>query len=702
MGNGESVGRTITVRWTRARLMAAAMAALTALCAAILGPSQPASAAAFVPITGAGSTWSYNAINDWTQDVSQFGMKINYQPVGSASGRQEFAGGTADWAASEIPYGVEDGSSPNLPPSRGFTYVPDTAGAVTFMYNLHIGGQQVTSLRLSGAVVAGIFTNKITQWNDPKIAADNPGLTLPAEAIVPVVRTDSSGSTWHFTQWMNSTQGSSWSTYCAVVGISPCAPTTGYPVQAGTSMVGQQGDLGVSGYVAQGAAEGAIGYTEYSYALEAGFPVAKVLNAAGYYTAPTPGHVGVSLLDAQIDQNPNDPLYQTADLSPVYTDPDPRTYELSYYSYAIVPTDLTPLMTTAKGDTLAAFGQYMLCRGQLSLGSLGYAPLPINLVEAGYAQLTRIPGASLPTSASAFIASCENPTFSADGTNTLASTDPMPSACDRQGGPLLCSTPVSTTTTLTASPNPAAVSQIVTLTATETAADGTIQAGSVQFEFGGLMVGNTDIGSPVPVNASGTATTTVTFDVTGELDVSAMFTPTDTTDYSPSTGGIRESVQLSGTAGAEPLFVSVPVTGSFSVTVAAGTINLAFSGSQATGELNTITVSDSRNTFPGWSVSGQEADFAGSGTASGSTIPGNQLGWVPLGFSSSGSGFILGAPVVPAGPGLGTTAAVLASAPTGSGFGTTTLSANLTLVPGEARPGDYTGALTVTAVAAPP
>src|SRR5215469_3829949 len=92
VGNGESLDRISTVRWTRARLMAAAMAALTALYAAILAPSQNASAAAFVPITGAGSTWSYNAINVWTQDVSQFGMKINYQPVGSASGRQEFAG----------------------------------------------------------------------------------------------------------------------------------------------------------------------------------------------------------------------------------------------------------------------------------------------------------------------------------------------------------------------------------------------------------------------------------------------------------------------------------------------------------------------------------------------------------------------------------------------------------------------------------
>ena len=125
-------------------------------------------------------------------------------------------------------------------------------------------------------------------------------------------------------------------------------------------MVAQPGDTGVASYVAQAQADGAIGYTEYSYALQTGFPGAKVLNAAGYYPAPTPGHVAVSLLQAQINQDASSPLYLTADLSQVYTDPDPRTYELSSYSYMIVPTDLTSGMTTDKGYTLGAFGQYLL------------------------------------------------------------------------------------------------------------------------------------------------------------------------------------------------------------------------------------------------------------------------------------------------------------------------------------------------------
>ena len=135
-----------------------------------------------MPINGAGSTWSYNAINDWITNVAQFGMVVNYQPVGSTGGRQEFADGTTDWGASEIPYGVQDGNNSDPPPTRGYAYMPDTAGGTTFMYNLKIGNTRVTNLRLSGKAIAGIFTGDITKWNDPIIAADNPGLTLPDAA----------------------------------------------------------------------------------------------------------------------------------------------------------------------------------------------------------------------------------------------------------------------------------------------------------------------------------------------------------------------------------------------------------------------------------------------------------------------------------------------------------------------------------------
>jgi phosphate transport system substrate-binding protein len=140
-------------------------------------------------------------------------------------------------------------------------------------------------------------------WNDPMIAADNPGLAMPATPITPVVRTDASGETQAFTQWLAATQGSSWNAYCQKVGRTPCTATPFYPVLAGSAMIGQPSDIGVSTYVSQSASNGAIGYTTDNQALVTGFPVAKVLNAAGYYTAPTPGNVGLSLLAAQVDMN---------------------------------------------------------------------------------------------------------------------------------------------------------------------------------------------------------------------------------------------------------------------------------------------------------------------------------------------------------------------------------------------------------------
>jgi ABC-type phosphate transport system substrate-binding protein len=693
-----------TVRTAWVRLMAGTGVALAALCAGLLVPAQAASAASYVPISGAGSTWSATAIEQWINSVAQFGLPVSYVGGGSTLGRSQFAAGVADWAASEIPYGVQDGSNADPPPTRGYAYVPDMAGGLAFMYHLTIAGQRVDNLRLSGAVIAGIFTNKITMWNDPAVAADNPGLTLPAEPIVPVVRSDGSGTTAEFTQWMLATESSYWDAYCAAVGRNPCTQTSAFPVQPGTDMIGQSGDTGVSGYVAQAQAEGAIGYVGYSSALRTAVPVAKVLNAAGYYTLPTADNVAVSLLQAQIVTNPSDPLYLTADLSKVYTDTDPRTYELSFYSYLIVPTDSSDGFNSDKGYTLGAFGQYLLCQGQQQLVELGYSPLPISLAEDGFGQLQKIPGNQVTTPTTSFMQGCNNPTYSADGSNALADNDPMPQACDQQGT-TQCPAPIqSILASLTASPDPATVGQTVTLTAIETASDGSNPAGSFQFEIGGNLAGTggTPIGSPVAVDANGRATTTTSFAAAGTQTLSAVFTPTNTNAYTGTVALGDETVQAATASGSEPLAVTIPATGSFTLTVATGTVTLAVSGADAIGTLFPITVTDTRNTFPGWSVSGQTSDFSGSGSAAGSTISGNQLGWVPA-ESSLGSGAVLGGTVTPASPGLGSTAAVLASALAGSGNGTNALSANLTLdIPASAAAGPYAATLTLTAVTSLP
>lgn len=186
----------------------------------------------------------------------------------------------------------------------------------------------------------------------PENRRRQPGLTMPALPITPVVRSDTDGLTETFTRWMAATQGSAWTAYCQSVGLltgsGPCPATTGYPIQGGTDMIGQPGDPGVATYVAQSSSTGAIGYVPYYWALQEGFPAAKVLNAAGYYTQPFAANVGVSLLDAQFNAD------GSADLSPVYADTDPRAYELSYYSYMIVPTDLSDGMSTAVPSPLAS------------------------------------------------------------------------------------------------------------------------------------------------------------------------------------------------------------------------------------------------------------------------------------------------------------------------------------------------------------
>jgi phosphate ABC transporter phosphate-binding protein len=399
-----------------------------------------AQATSYVPIDGSGSTWDENAISQWTGDVSQYGMEVNYAGTGSSAGRTAFSGSTVDFAASDIPYGESDDGIVDPVPPRPFAYMPVVAGGTSFMYNLQIGGRRVTNLRLSGETLVKIFTGVITTWNDPEIAAENPGLVLPARAIIPVYRTDGSGSTAQLTAWMAATYPSLWNAYCHKAGrpvYNPCGTTSLYPNVPGSDFIGQSLDSGVAGYVAQSTSDGAITYTEYSYALGAGFPVVAMLNSAGYYVLPTASNVAVALTKAQINTDANNPtVYLTQILNNVYTDPDPRTYPLSSYSYFIIPTSTAAPFNTQKGVTLGAFAYYLLCQGQQTMGPLGYSPLPINLVEAGFSQIDRIPGA---VTQNINISTCDNPTFNKNGTNTLVDTAPQPPACAK-AGPQQCST----------------------------------------------------------------------------------------------------------------------------------------------------------------------------------------------------------------------------------------------------------------------
>jgi phosphate transport system substrate-binding protein len=413
-----------------------AVGAALALAVAVLVQASPqqAQAASYIPITGTGSTWSQNAIDQWRKNVAaNYGMTVNYTGTGSSAGRQNFIDGSVDFAISEIPFQTNptDGSPPENPRS-GFAYMPIVAGGTSFMYNLKIGGKRVTNLRLSGDTVTKIFTGKITNWNDPQIAGDNPGLAMPDKAITPVVRSDGSGSTAQFTLWMAKQHPDLWNSFCSSNGgCTAGSLTSQYPLFG--NVKGQNGSLGVAGYVSQSYGEGAITYVEYSYALKSGFPVAKVLNRSGYYVEPTASSVAVGLLGASINTD------LTQILDNVYNNGDPRTYPLSSYSYMIIPTQVSGIFTADKGNTLGAFANYFLCEGQQQAEALGYSPLPMNLVLAGFDQIKRIPGANV---AGVDINQCNNPTFKpgdSPSNNQLALTAPQPAACDKQG-PDQCTT----------------------------------------------------------------------------------------------------------------------------------------------------------------------------------------------------------------------------------------------------------------------
>jgi hypothetical protein len=222
--------------------------------------------------------------------------------------------------------------------------------------------------------------------------------------------------------------------------------------------VQRNGSDQVASYIASPSfGEGSIGYDEYAYALNNNIPVVKVLNKAGYYSLPTPSNVAIALTKAVIDNNEASPTYLMQNLDQVYTNPDPRTYPLSSYSYLIVPrahreingnnAGPPPRFDSSKGATLSTWLNYVLCGAQQKAGALGYSPLPKNLVVGGFQQVDNIPG-HVATPDTQQLTGCNNPTYS-NGHNYLVDDAPQPNPCDKVGQPLTCGTAAPPTTTQT-------------------------------------------------------------------------------------------------------------------------------------------------------------------------------------------------------------------------------------------------------------
>lgn len=413
--------------------------------AGVAGVPSTAQAATYAQIEGTGSTWSEIIVQQWIADVDASGMKVVYTGGGSTKGRKDFAQNTNDFAISEIPYqGRDEQGNADTSNGRDFAYLPIVAGGTAFTYQLKIGNELVRNLRLSGETISKIFTNQITNWNDPAIAKDNNGRSFPSLPITPVVRADGSGTTAQFTTWMDKEHPSIWRPYFGKSGL-----TSYFPKKSGSRMVSQAGSDQVMNAISSTTGNGFIGYVEYSYPVDKNFPVVKVLNKGGYYVEPTQFNVAVALTKARINtSNPNDPsTYLTQILDDVYRNPDPRAYPISSYSYMVIPTSADdPRMTTAKRQTLADFMYYSLCAGQTKAGPYGYSPLPLNLVQAGFQQIARLGKADRDVDLNnRDVRSCNNPTFDGKNlsNNKLAQIAPQPASCDKVGaGP--CGTATGT------------------------------------------------------------------------------------------------------------------------------------------------------------------------------------------------------------------------------------------------------------------
>ena len=431
------------------RVMAAARIAGALALASLAFAGYPATAQAtantvnsYVDISGSGSSWAAVAIDQWAQDERPYGLVVNYNPDGSAAGRDDYMSNQDDFTGSDPPFRDGDDELAGTGaenPTQGYSYVPDVAGGTAFMYHLTVAGHLITNLRLSGETLMKIFTGQITNWDDPEITRDY-GAQLPNLPITPVIRSDGSGATYFLTRWMEHEFPAAWNAFCQQVhpGIKqPCPQTEFYP-DFGDAKA-ENGSNNVATYITSSYGNGAIGYDEYAYALNSHYPVVAMLNPAGYYVLPSAGNVSVALTQAQINEDPNSPNFLQQDLDNVYTYKDPRSYPLSSYSYFIVPRSGTTQPTNftgAKGATLSTWLNFDLCAGQQQVIQLGYAPLPVNLVRGGLTQVDRIPGHVATTPLSS-LANCNNPTF-VHGQDVLLNTAPQPSPCAKQGESLDC------------------------------------------------------------------------------------------------------------------------------------------------------------------------------------------------------------------------------------------------------------------------
>jgi len=324
------------------------------------GMTAPEPASAAITLQGAGATFPTPLYTKWFEDYSAkySNVKVDYQSIGSGGGIKAITQQTVDFGASDAP--MKDTEIAALPAGTKLLHVPAALGAVVVIFNL----QGVTDLNLDADNVAGIFLGKIKKWNDPAIAANNGGATLPDKDILVVHRSDASGTTNAFTTYLD-TISPDWHT----------AVGAGKDVKWPTG-VGAQGNDGVAAGVKQ--TDGAVGYAELQYAVQASLASAKIKNADGQFVAGSTDGVTAAAETAAV-AFPAD--FRQA---PIINGKGATAYPIASYTYLLVYQDQ---QDADKGKTLVAFMYWALTDGQAEENALGYAPLPKPVQDKALAEL---------------------------------------------------------------------------------------------------------------------------------------------------------------------------------------------------------------------------------------------------------------------------------------------------------------------------
>ena len=314
-----------------------------------------ATASAQMMINGAGATFPYPIYSKWFDEYAKVdpSVRFNYQSIGSGGGQKQILAQTVDFGASDGPMSDE-----NLSKAPGkILHIPTVAGAVVITYNLDGN----PALRLDGDTIANIFLGKIKNWNDPKIAASNPGAKLPDKEIVVVHRSDGSGTTFIFTDYLSKISGE-WK--------EKAGNNTSVNWPTG---IGGKGNEGVAGQVKQ--TPGALGYVELIYATQNKMPYAEVKNAAGEFMKPTLESITAALATANI---PDDFRFSMTNA------PGKDAYPIAGATWLLV---YQQQKDAVKGKKLVEFLKWSLTDGEKMAKDLQYAPLPESVQQR---VLTRI------------------------------------------------------------------------------------------------------------------------------------------------------------------------------------------------------------------------------------------------------------------------------------------------------------------------